>query len=92
MRLGQANREGGVAQAALRQALENFQAQDFDQLFALYNASPADDPGGAGSAPGPGFAVAGLSPRPEDRRRAGRAVHPARGRRGGGAGAARELR
>ncbi len=66
MRLGQANREGGVAQAALRQALENFQAQDFDQLFALYNASPADDPGGPGSAPGPGFAVAGLSPRSED--------------------------
>ena len=66
MRLGHANREAALAQAALRQALENLQAQDFASLFALYNTDPADDPGGAGSAPGPGFAVAGLGARSGD--------------------------
>jgi type II secretory pathway pseudopilin PulG len=66
MRLGHVNREGGLAQAALRQALENLQAQEFEDIFALYNSAPGDDPGVAGSAPGPGFAVAGLNPLPDD--------------------------
>lgn len=66
MRLGQTNREGAIAQAALRQALENLQAQDFEDIFALYNTSPADDPGGPSSGPGAGFAVAGLTPLADD--------------------------
>ena len=33
-----------------------------DFIWALYNADPADDPGGAGTAPGAAFDVAGLAP------------------------------
>ena len=41
-------------------------AQPFDQVYALYNADPADDPLGPGTAPGAGFAVPGLSAVPGD--------------------------
>jgi len=54
------NRETGLAVNAARNMLESLRSQDFAQVFALYNTDPADDPGGAGSAPGARFAVEGL--------------------------------
>lgn len=59
-RLEEANRESTLATLATRRALENLQAQDFTQIFALFNEDAADDPGGV-PAPGAGFAVAGLT-------------------------------
>ena len=61
MRLAETNRESALAVAFLRQAVEDLQAQDFDDIYALYNTDPADDPDGAGTAPGANFAVEGLS-------------------------------
>jgi hypothetical protein len=37
-------------------------AAEFEQVFALYNPDPADDPLGSGTAPGSTFTVDGLSP------------------------------
>lgn len=54
------NRESALAVSAARNMLESLRSQDFEQVFALYNTDPADDPGGAGSAPGARFAVEGL--------------------------------
>jgi type II secretory pathway pseudopilin PulG len=61
-----ANREADLATDAARQAIETMQAADFADAFRLFNADPADDPGGAGTAPGNAFAVAGLDPLPTD--------------------------
>ena len=58
------NRENAIAATAAGNLLETMRDQDFAQLFALYNEDPADDPGGAGSAPGNRFAVDGLDPAP----------------------------
>jgi type II secretory pathway pseudopilin PulG len=55
-------RESAIAGEAARQMLETLQAAPFEQVFRLYNAEPGDDPGGAGTAPGPGFDVPGLEP------------------------------
>jgi len=46
--------------------LETLQAADFDQVFAIYNDHPDDDPGVAGSAAGNFFAVPGLDLRTDD--------------------------
>lgn len=54
------NRETALAVAAARNLLETLRSEDFAQVFALYNSDPADDPGGAGTAPGNRFNVAGL--------------------------------
>lgn len=59
------NRETTLAVAAARNVLETLRAEEFAEVFALYNADPADDPGGAGIAPGPRFAVAGLEAAPD---------------------------
>jgi type II secretory pathway pseudopilin PulG len=56
------NRETALAVAAARNVLETLRSEDFGLVFARYNADPADDPGGAGSAPGARFAVPGLAP------------------------------
>ena len=56
----EAQRESALAQAAARNALESIRAEVFNEVFARYNADPADDPDGAGTAPGNRFAVAGL--------------------------------
>jgi hypothetical protein len=60
------NRETEGAQIAAANTLEFLRATPFDQCFALYNADPADDPAGAGTAPGASFAVPGLTARPGD--------------------------
>lgn len=59
--LGDSTRDTTVAYAAAQQALEQLQAARFRDIFALFNADPADDPGGAGSAPGANFQVTGLN-------------------------------
>ncbi len=60
------NRETALAVAAARNRLETLRSEDFAEVFALFNADPGDDPGGAGSAPGRNFAVAGLDLAPDD--------------------------
>jgi prepilin-type N-terminal cleavage/methylation domain-containing protein len=59
------NRETGLAVSAARNLLETLRSEDFGEVYALYNADPADDPGGPGSAPGHRFAVAGLDEAPD---------------------------
>ena len=61
-KLSRSKRDSGLAQQAARQFLEELQGETFGEIFARYNSSPDDDPGGAGTAPGPGFAVSGLTP------------------------------
>ena len=58
--------EAARANEAARQMLETLRGTDFDDVFALFNATGADDPGGADSAPGAAFAVAGLAPLAND--------------------------
>jgi prepilin-type N-terminal cleavage/methylation domain-containing protein len=55
-------RETALAAEGGRRALELMRSHPCTSLFALYNANPADDPGGAGTAPGANFKVAGLEP------------------------------
>ncbi len=56
-----ANFETAKAKEAARAMLETIQSQPFEEVFALYNANGLDDPGGAGTAPGPNFAVEDLN-------------------------------
>lgn len=66
MQAARTDKEMSLATAAARQTLAEVQASAFDQVFALYNSNPADDPGGAGTAPGSGVLVLGLDPQPGD--------------------------
>lgn len=50
---------------AARSVIEDLQSRDFDEVFALYNTNPDDDPGGV-VVPGASFTVRGLSPWPGD--------------------------
>ena len=59
------NRETNLAVSAARNRLETLRSEDFAQVYALYNADPADDPGGAGTAPGNRFTVEGLDDAPD---------------------------
>jgi hypothetical protein len=45
--------------------IEELKSTAFDEVFARYNATTADDPA-AGTSPGDDFAVAGLDPRKDD--------------------------
>ncbi len=54
--------EKALASEAARTAIERIRAQPIDQVLALYDADPANDPDGAGTAPGATFAVEGLTP------------------------------
>ncbi len=62
--LKETNRQNAIAAEGARVAIEAMRDSDFREVFALYNADAADDPGGAGTAPGRRFAVAGLEPVP----------------------------
>lgn len=67
MQLTDTNRESALAADGAQEMIEILQgAPDFALLFPLYNSYPDDDPGLPGSAPGSGFAVAGLDPAPDD--------------------------
>ncbi len=59
-------RETAIASEGARRALEWMRSQPCSILFAMYNANPADDPAGPGTAPGSNFLVPGLSPRKAD--------------------------
>jgi type II secretory pathway pseudopilin PulG len=72
------NRETAIAVEAARDIFERMRNEDFDQIFALYNAQAADDPAGPGSAPGNVFDVADLDLPPGTQRPAvGEVVLPA---------------
>ncbi len=56
------NHEYPVASEAVRVTLERMRNRSFEEVFALYNADPTDDPDGPGTGPGHRFAVTGLAP------------------------------
>jgi hypothetical protein len=62
MRLDSVNREGALARRAAETKIEEIKGTQFARILATYNANPADDPGGAGTAPGATFNVRGLNP------------------------------
>jgi len=66
MRVGQINRETALAQLAARGAMEALLLTDFEEVFASYNETAADDGGLAQPAIGANFAIAGLSPQEGD--------------------------
>jgi len=66
MMTSRVNRETAIAHDAARAHMERLQARDFREIFAAFNSDPSDDPGGPGTAPGAGFAIPGLSVRPDD--------------------------
>ena len=59
LELARSNRERTLATEAARRVLEEIRDQNFAQVFALYDASTANDPGG--TAPGAAFDVEGLT-------------------------------
>lgn len=59
------NHESSLAKEAGRAMIETLAAEDFEQVFALYNNFDADDPV-FGAAPGGDFPVGGLEPLPDD--------------------------
>lgn len=60
------NGERALAAEAARGVVEDMHNWNFGAVFTTYNADPADDPDGAGTAPGKHFAVEGLSPAADD--------------------------
>ena len=65
-RAGSVHRETELATQAARAMLERIQSESFAQAFRSFNATGADDPGGADTAPGAAFAVEGLRALPDD--------------------------
>ncbi len=75
--LSRADEERARAAQAARAVLEELGDQAFAHAFRLYDAESANDPGGAGTAPGPAFDVPGLAPRTgDDDGRVGEIVFP----------------
>jgi len=60
----EATRESSIAAFAARDVIENLRAEPIENVFAIYNADPADDPGGPGTAVGNRFPVPELKPVP----------------------------
>ena len=63
-RIDPVSEETRMAAEAARIRLEQMRAVEFALLFTSFNADPADDPAGAGTAPGSWFDVPGLKPPP----------------------------
>lgn len=61
MSMRKSNQETARAIRAALSLSEALRDEDITQVFARYNADEADDPDGVGTAPGPNFAVAGLT-------------------------------
>jgi len=66
IRLSRTNEESAIADDAARRMIAELRTVGFLDIFASFNADPGDDPGGAGSAPGPNFVVVGLTPQNDD--------------------------
>lgn len=64
--LSRTNEQTAIADDAARRMVAELKTAGFADIFATFNADPNDDPRGPGSAPGPNFAVRGLTPLPED--------------------------
>lgn len=62
MALNRVNNETSLAQTYARRAIERMQGVEFADIFRTFNANPADDPGGAGTAAGANFEAFGLEP------------------------------
>ncbi|MFT5285372.1 MAG: type II secretory pathway pseudopilin PulG [Planctomycetota bacterium] len=54
------NHDFPAASQAVRVVLENMRNEELQNIFALYNSDPADDPDGPGTAPGNRFEVSGF--------------------------------
>jgi hypothetical protein len=65
-RMGSDKRQASIASHAARSLLESMRCRPYRDVFEMYDSDPANDPGGAGSAPGRFFAVEGLDPVPGD--------------------------
>jgi prepilin-type N-terminal cleavage/methylation domain-containing protein len=61
-RLDPLNSETVIAGEAARSKLEEMRNNRFEDIYVLFNSDPADDPGGAGTAPGDQFLVDNLDP------------------------------
>lgn len=59
-------REEDLATQAVRSMVQTLKSASFVEAFSLFNATPADDPGGLGTAPSANFAVPGLHVAPGD--------------------------
>lgn len=67
IQLSDTSRETTVAMNAARKMIVIMdRSWSFNDTFAMYNEDSADDPDGAGTAPGPGFIVEDLSAQPGD--------------------------
>jgi len=64
--LSRATDETARADLAARDMAERLFEVPFSDIFATFNTDADDDPGGPGTAPGAGFAVAGLAPTADD--------------------------
>jgi len=77
LRLSESSEETARADQAAHLFAAELRGAPFEQLFRLYNGTPGDDPGGAGSGPGGAFDVRGLTPRQDDPDgRVGRLIFP----------------
>lgn len=64
--LGESNEQTIIAWNGLHDRIESIYAEEFHEIFALYDDDPANDPDGPGTAPGPHFSVVGLDPTRND--------------------------
>jgi hypothetical protein len=77
LRLSESSEQTARADQAAHLLAAELRAVPFEELFRRYNATPGDDPGLAGSAPGSAFDVLGLTPRSDDPDgRVGRLIFP----------------
>lgn len=65
-RVDQATAEQNRALSACKSILEQMKQTTYNEIWRRFNSNPADDPGGAGTAPGCNFAVPGLVAQPGD--------------------------
>jgi len=56
------NHDFPAASQAVREVLETMRNEELEDIFALYNADPLDDPAGPGTAPGWRFDIEGFDP------------------------------
>ena len=57
--LEDSNRELSLAYMEMERAVEEIRTQNFDEVFAMYNADTSDDPGGMPEVPGSTFTLQG---------------------------------